>query len=79
MGANTEIIHTKHGLIKVIDDEGTMRIRLCPRFDQTGMDRSIPEYDEVHGAVETQLDWREVNLLIHRLRLIRDRTFGRAE
>lgn len=79
MGSNTEIIHTKSALIKVIDDEGSMRIKMCPRFDVVGGDRALPEYDEGHRAVETSMDWREANMLISRLRIIRDRTFGKAE
>lgn len=79
MGSNQENVHTKNALIKVIDDEGSLRLKMCPRFDVVGGDRSLPEYDEAHASVETEMDWREVNMLISRLRIIRDRTFGKAE
>lgn len=79
MGSNTEMIHTRNALIKVIDDEGSLRLKLCPRFPVVDGDRALPEYDESHASVETEMDWREVNMLISRLRIIRDRTFGKAE
>jgi hypothetical protein len=78
--SDTKMVHTARALVKVIRDPDAVRLKLCPRFDVDGGDsRALPEYDEGHGAVETNLDWREINLLIKELRAMRDRTFGRAE
>lgn len=88
---NTKFVHTDRALIKVVDHNDSIKrsrgdkvtVKICPRLDvqYDQMDgRTVdvgPEYDEVTGAISTELDWTEVNILIDVLRQMRDRVFGK--
>jgi len=73
--SQTLMVHTAGALVKIIDDETTVRLKICPRFEVG--DSDTPEYDEFDGAVSSNLDWREINMVIERLREQRDRVFGK--
>lgn len=77
MGGNTRFVHTDGGLIKVIGegDRGGVTLKLCPRVEQAAGEER--EYDEVHGAVSTEMDWQETNRVIGELIQVRDRVFGK--
>lgn len=80
MAANEQFIHTGGALFKIMDqDTGGVTVKVCPRYDINGGEVNGPEYDEMEGAVSTNLGWREINLLIRDLRTIRDRVFGKPE
>lgn len=84
--SNTSMVHTSRALIKVIEDPGCVRLKICPRYDVDGSapdfvlgKAPVPEYDEMDAAVGTEMSWEECNILIRHIRTHRDRVFGTAE
>lgn len=76
MGSNTAFIYgdDESGLIKVIADLGSVRVKVCPqRVDPATED---DRFDEGTHSVSSNLDRAGVNRLITDLRKMRDRVFG---
>lgn len=77
MGNDTQFIYTEYALLKVIEDNDSVRVKICPVILESG-DGPL-RYDEVTGATEISLGRRQANLLIKAVRYARNRTWGKDE
>lgn len=74
MGNDQSYVYADRMMVKLIESPIGVRLKLCP---EVGDGEGTPEWDEVEGAMEVELDRGEINYLIDALRKHRNRVFGK--